>query len=1558
MNWLTLSTGAALMLDEDHRVLATIARLVQLLYRDGRSIAGEGALPTLLMRLSRGDHQVRESLVAVARGALGDFASDLDVERTIDSLQRFARSMLGRWEELGILTCRWNGLDTADCVGNGRVLHWPGLDRFPLAVLPESESVQLMVSGADGYALKLEAVSELPPDLPLGASEAVRVGLYGKLRFATGLSIPIRFGSIGLDAGGDAESRIDWYFHRGNQAFVAVSFAEASGALVNPFDLPSVANALDHRHLAGVRLESDGGLGLGGSLKISAPNAIPGLGDPTLGAQLRFRSSRRGGFLISIYSSPDPLSGRRAVRADIHRTKRFEDSASAAVGLTFDLSGALSDLRSVLLADERVKGARTLLGRFEQFIPPSGYIGDFLGKALERRIESPRLRVLLGRVLGSSGDASETDRLCQRLTAAIDARSDLWQAPTADLASCAAQKSLANLPLGETERSLLQGISRAVVERSLEMLSAGLDTEIARQVDTRSAIDELEHALGQAEAALADGFQRADTLTGRVKVQIERVQRVYAAIARALEHSGEVKLNARWRSEERRSEGSTVEQSLLFRAGHPDAGRLYKQALTGSLDDIFDRVAGAAGAAGDGPVSLISGTLQEVASVSRQSGIEITLLDFQLQGLSLLDANVLIETDPAGNIRVCTRQRSRRITGTSAEREVFEAVNVFELASAKQTRRMSLSLSLSQIHKRLEDSEIRAFFSGLSDARIGLLSQDQVAAALAQVPTDQALRAGEVRAWMELDEVQLRTLLRLPPLVADLRPEPLNEDDARQIYDEAIDAILTGLQVPEPGADYNNLKHFLKADPKIALTEVWVKSRIGKYRPHRGDSTIMDVDERSFERFQAIAERAHGLVRTIRSMRAIYLSKPGSEWTPEVYRKHQERINGDIIGWVRGEFAELVRRTIGKDAVNPYLLAYFKVIAELIKAPSQAQAGSPLLASIVVPSPSAAENETEILLVSAPVRPLPAPAAPGPPQPLPGSAAPTPPDVTPGRDSDTGGRDSRRIDAMPRLTYPMDDKERTRTYLSGGREYGAARSGRRHAGCDMLAAKGTRIRAMADGKVVRQPYHFYEGTYAIEIEHPQPGGSIIVRYGEVGKGIPQKIKRGALVKQGDVIAYVGKLKRTSMLHLEMYGNGKDHSRLSAGGVNKYHRRSDIMNPTTLLDDAPTFAGSRLGNGGGGAPGVEKGHGRESGHWDGIVDALKTSVPLNVRREARFVGGEDPELRLPPNTPVEVLGVESGGAHPFGSGNLWLKIQCGDRTGYVVAYFIKTDLPLLGVSAMEGLPTAGHVSGVETILNIRSEPGTGADVLYTLPVNTPVTILSQHSGDEYSPGRNDWVKIRPLGMEEEEGYAAAFYISPGETGEQAPKNEMDVWERVLIENVWPGRKSGGREVSERAAKVDVDIVRRLTPIFSGVANKYSVPAALLAGIASRESGCGRLLRDGWGDRGNAFGIMQIDKNSHNIRNRSEPAGHEHVEQAAGIFHGFLEAVCRPSSPQKVAGWEDRYLLQGATAAYNFGLKHVKNKEKIDIGTTNDDYGGDVLARAKYFYNHPELKALRD
>ena len=143
-------------------------------------------------------------------------------------------------------------------------------------------------------------------------------------------------------------------------------------------------------------------------------------------------------------------------------------------------------------------------------------------------------------------------------------------------------------------------------------------------------------------------------------------------------------------------------------------------------------------------------------------------------------------------------------------------------------------------------------------------------------------------------------------------------------------------------------------------------------------------------------------------------------------------------------------------------------------------------------------------------------------------------------------------------------------WTEGMRAFGSRRShgARAHAGCDLYFPVGTTIHAITVGTVTRGPYEFYEGTYALEVDH----GAFLARYGEIQKSA--LVRQGDRVSAGQPIAKVGKLNSitNSMLHLELYDKSatgdltvrNNQTKRTAKGV-PFMRRRDLIDPTAKLN---------------------------------------------------------------------------------------------------------------------------------------------------------------------------------------------------------------------------------------------------------------------------------------------------------------------------------------------------------------------------------------------------------
>jgi hypothetical protein len=236
------------------------------------------------------------------------------------------------------------------------------------------------------------------------------------------------------------------------------------------------------------------------------------------------------------------------------------------------------------------------------------------------------------------------------------------------------------------------------------------------------------------------------------------------------------------------------------------------------------------------------------------------------------------------------------------------------------------------------------------------------------------------------------------------------------------------------------------------------------------------------------------------------------------------------------------------------------------------------------------------------------------------------------------------------------------------------------------------------------------------------------------------------------------------------------------------------------------------------------------------------------------------------------------------------------------------------------------------------------------------VRAEVSGGAYNSGRKDWLEIEQGGRV---GFAAGYFVDVSTP--TPPAVEEDRWVAALRRAKTTGASaataaqdglSAGVGASHAMAETDLNRVVLIADRLASCAGKFGIPAALLAGLASRESRCGEALHGGWGDNGNGYGILQVDKRHHTIKGQPDPMSVEHIEQAADIFCDYLEEVAR-----RHPDWKDEDLLHGAAVAYNSGVGNVRTVAGMDKGTTGDDYGSDVLARAQYYLDHPSLGVFR-
>uniref|UniRef100_A0A8C1US09 Lysozyme g n=1 Tax=Cyprinus carpio TaxID=7962 RepID=A0A8C1US09_CYPCA len=151
---------------------------------------------------------------------------------------------------------------------------------------------------------------------------------------------------------------------------------------------------------------------------------------------------------------------------------------------------------------------------------------------------------------------------------------------------------------------------------------------------------------------------------------------------------------------------------------------------------------------------------------------------------------------------------------------------------------------------------------------------------------------------------------------------------------------------------------------------------------------------------------------------------------------------------------------------------------------------------------------------------------------------------------------------------------------------------------------------------------------------------------------------------------------------------------------------------------------------------------------------------------------------------------------------------------------------------------------------------------------------------------------------------------------------------------------GVEASNKLAEHDLARMEQYKSKIIKVGRAKQMDPAVIAAIISRESRAGAVLKDGWGDHGNGFGLMQVDRRYHT------PVGawdsEQHIAQATEILISFIKEI-----KAKFPMWSQEQCFKGGISAYNAGVSTVSSYENIDARTTGKDYSNDVVARAQWF-----------
>jgi hypothetical protein len=974
VNWLISPANRVLKLDADVTMLAAAARVAEVIERGGLPGIGDDGL-TWLRRLAEGPSEQRAAIIeAIASRSLTADA----IAEVFDRYVRVLGSVVPP-AEYGLLFCRLGHLDGVSCRGQGTRIHWRLVDREPATSRHAFRDPKLGIGARLRRGFLVSVDPELPAELgPATPGHRLRVGIEGDLEGSAAGRMPIRLGSMAAGLSARGALRLDFYCLHQGSPLVATALGRFLENAPNPFQLGDVSRELEARRLQGLRFQSAGRVRLSSAVKLGdgldlirgLPSRIGAAVDGGVGF-----TAEQGGEYNLLVSSAAPPAGRGApIQVQIRRGAGQTTNVDAAIAVEVDFTGLYQAIRPQL--ERGLPKLQTLLDRIHGLMPPSRLVADVLVDRVGRWVEDDRSRALVERLLARSGTDDLTDPLASQVGRLLDTFDGLWvervETAAPDLVDRLVSQSLSLIDAGS--RALAMELLQPGIAVVLTTLRARLREHLIATVGEAASGDAFDgliadlRAVGhRVEATAASASQRLEALCLALGLALQGYQNSLTRLCEAVASSEQAKLGIQLRASRRRRRGQALDLRLELDPRHPDAATVYQQVLTGSMQGAFEHAR-----AGSGAVLNIDGELAGFAGVKRHGAMEIGFLGVKLSGERLFNGDLAVTADHSGNIAVHGRGESAAGIGVFGERRAISAVNVFDLAVARETRRMSLCLTLSQRNERLDDGDVTRFFDSLAADGIDLLPD---ALGVEAVQRLRALRdrdadhvvGGELRVWMALGQAELLRLLSVRDVSAGLPGNPM---DREVVAFAAADAIVDAMQATggKPSRELREMERLVEEFGLAGDVRGLMRKMVRRQTSMPGSIPDGSVEGVRFRRMQRMADRAIGFADLVETLREVYFSAEkvqSGAWDHDEYLSRQKAIDETLQFWFTPELEDtfdLVGRVsrflrggtergagdlgLLNQKVRPYTIALLRAVKLLTAPRIEPEGGAPLLAGV------------------------------------------------------------------------------------------------------------------------------------------------------------------------------------------------------------------------------------------------------------------------------------------------------------------------------------------------------------------------------------------------------------------------------------------------------------------------------------------------------------------------------------------------------------------------------------------------------------------------------------
>ncbi len=304
-----------------------------------------------------------------------------------------------------------------------------------------------------------------------------------------------------------------------------------------------------------------------------------------------------------------------------------------------------------------------------------------------------------------------------------------------------------------------------------------------------------------------------------------------------------------------------------------------------------------------------------------------------------------------------------------------------------------------------------------------------------------------------------------------------------------------------------------------------------------------------------------------------------------------------------------------------------------------------------------------------------------------------------------------------------------------------------HEGVDLFALNGANVYAAADGDVY-QASHPKDHPYGlhVRIKHVVDGRTYHTVYAHLQE---THVKVGQKVAAGDLIGQADNTGNSfgSHLHLTLKIDGEQTPGYPAGIVDPwpYLQASSVTPPPPpIIPDPPD---------------------EPLPPASGITVYTVGAINLRARptTDANIRGG------LPAGEALSVLGDAAAARAKIGKDGEWLQVQtAGGLPGYVAAWLVQT--------IDQAFPPSDLVIYPNDFVNLRGGPATAFDLLATLTLDQPLTVLGDADNARAKIGRmGEWLQVQT--EQGQHGFVAAWLVHS--TAQTLPDSGLSVVPTLIL-----------------------------------------------------------------------------------------------------------------------------------------------------------------------------------